>query len=106
MPHTDCQMASGEEVDVHRLIAERFGVDTRSIEIRTVDDQVGALITDVVRVRAYPLLPTDLVVGGRDLRRAHRTPAADGHLTGAAQPRGRSTDTGSPPIPHSSASTS
>lgn len=64
MPHTDCQMASGEEADVHALIAERFGVDTRSVEIRTVTDQVSALITDVVRVRAYPLLPDGLVVGG------------------------------------------
>lgn len=64
MPHTDCRMASGEEADVHQLIAERFGVDTRSMEIRTVDDQLAALITDVVRVRAHPLLPDDLVVGG------------------------------------------
>lgn len=64
MPHTDCRMASGEEADVHALIAERFGVDTRSVEIRTVTDQVSALITDVVRVRAFPLLPSDLIVGG------------------------------------------
>jgi carbonic anhydrase len=64
MPHTDCRMASGEEADVHQLIAERFGVDTRSMEIRTVTDQVGALITDVVRVRAYPLLPAEFIVGG------------------------------------------
>ena len=64
MPHTDCRMANGEEADVHALIAERFGVDTRSVEIRTVTDQVSALITDVVRVRAFPLLPHDLIVGG------------------------------------------
>ena len=64
MPHTDCRMASGEEADVHQLILERHGVDTRSVEIRTVGDQRAALITDVVRVRAYPLLPADLVVAG------------------------------------------
>jgi carbonic anhydrase len=64
MPHTECKMASGEEADIHQLIAEKSGVDTRSIEIRTVTDQLGALITDVVRVRAYPLLPPDLVVAG------------------------------------------
>lgn len=64
MPHTECKMAGGEEADVHQLIAEKSGVDTRSIEIRTVTDQVEALITDVVRIRAYPLLPPDLVVGG------------------------------------------
>lgn len=64
MPHTDCKMASGEEADVHQSIMEKFGVDTRSVEIRTVTDQRSALITDVVRVRSFPLLPSDLVVGG------------------------------------------
>lgn len=64
MPHTDCRMANVEEAEVHQSIADRFGIDTRSVEIRTVTDQVSALITDVVRIRAFPLLPADLVVGG------------------------------------------
>jgi carbonic anhydrase len=64
MPHTDCKIASGEEADIHQLIAEQSGVDTRSVEMRTVTDQRSALITDVVRVRSFPLLPSDLVVGG------------------------------------------
>jgi carbonic anhydrase len=64
MPHTDCKMASGEEADVHMQILETSGVDTRSIEIRTVTNQRSALITDVVRIRSFPLLPGGLVVGG------------------------------------------
>lgn len=64
MPHTDCRMAAGEEAAVHQAILERHGVDTRSVEFRTVTDQRSALITDVVRIRAYPLLPSTLVVGG------------------------------------------
>lgn len=64
MPHTDCKMASAEEAAVHEQILREHGVDTRSVEIRTVTDQISALITDVVRVRAYPLLPPELVVGG------------------------------------------
>lgn len=64
MPHTDCKMASGEEVDIHEAIWEKAGVDTRSVEIRTVTDQRSALITDINRVRAYPLLPDTLVVAG------------------------------------------
>jgi carbonic anhydrase len=64
MPHTECKMASGEEADVHQLIADLSGIDTRSIEIRTVTNQVDALVTDVARIRANPLLPADLVVGG------------------------------------------
>ena len=75
MPHTDCRMASGEEADVHHCIAEKFGVDTRSMEIRTVDRPADALITDVVRVRAYPLLPADLVVGERSSTSARAAPA-------------------------------
>ncbi len=64
MPHTDCKMASGEEAEVHEQIRAEHGIDTRSVEIRTVTDQMAALITDVVRIRAYPLLPAGLIVGG------------------------------------------
>jgi len=64
LPHTDCKMASGEEAAVHEQIRAEHGIDTRSVEIRTVTDQMAALITDVVRIRAYPLLPPDLIVGG------------------------------------------
>lgn len=64
MPHTDCKMASSTEPDIHTFIREEFGVDTRSLEIRTVTDQSAALATDVIRVRTYPLLPPDVVVGG------------------------------------------
>lgn len=64
MPHTGCKMASGEESDIHQAIWDKAQVDTRSVEIRTVADQDAALLTDVTRIRAYPLLPADLVVGG------------------------------------------
>lgn len=64
MPHTKCRMASGTEDDIHSYIAEHFGVDTRSIEFRTVKDQGRALETDIRRIRSFPLLPPDLVVGG------------------------------------------
>lgn len=64
MPHTNCRMASVTEPEIHATIKERFGVDTRSIEFRTVDDQLAALQTDLDRIRAYPLLPDGLQVGG------------------------------------------
>ena len=64
MPHTDCRMASGTEPEVHAAIFEASGVDTRSIEIRTVKDQRAALETDVTRIRTYPLLPAGLEVVG------------------------------------------
>lgn len=64
MPHTDCRMAQSEEADIHATIAEQFGVDTRSLEFRTVLDQYQALVTDVTRIRSYPLLRSGVTVAG------------------------------------------
>ena len=64
MPHTECRMAGATEPQIHAQIAREHGIDTRSVEFRTVDDQEAALITDVVRIRANTLLPPNLVVGG------------------------------------------
>ncbi len=64
MPHTDCRMAKNNEAEIHAMIDEQHGVDTRSIEFRTVDDQQSALVSDVKSIRAFSLLPTDLVVVG------------------------------------------
>lgn len=64
MPHTDCKMASASEADIHRMIEDQYGVDTRSVEIRTVEDTGAALAYDLTRIRSYPLLPKDLVVAG------------------------------------------
>jgi carbonic anhydrase len=64
MPHTNCRMASAEEADIHAHIQSEFGVDTRSLEFRTVKDQEAALATDVNRIRAFPFLSKGVVVGG------------------------------------------
>jgi carbonic anhydrase len=64
MPHTDCKMANQTEDEIHQVIFEEFGVETRSVEFRTVDDQAAALAYDVTRIRSYPLLPRNLVVAG------------------------------------------
>jgi carbonic anhydrase len=57
-------MAMGDEADIHALIQKEHGVDTRSLEFQTVSNQTKALITDVNRVRSYPLLNEGVVVGG------------------------------------------
>jgi len=64
MPHTDCRMSKSEEADIHLAIRAEHGVDTRSFEFRTTPDQVSALITDVTRIRSFPLHPPSLVVAG------------------------------------------
>jgi carbonic anhydrase len=43
MPHTHCKMASTTEEELHRSILDEHGVDTNSIEFRTVIDQEDAL---------------------------------------------------------------
>jgi len=64
MPHTDCKMASGTEEQIHAAIFEKSGIDTRSIEIRTVTDQVTALKSDLIRIEQFPLLPKDISIIG------------------------------------------
>jgi carbonic anhydrase len=64
MPHTDCRMASGDEATIHQQIMERSGVDTRSVEIRTVKDQVSALNSDILRVETSPFLNKPVKVMG------------------------------------------
>ena len=64
MPHTDCKMASGEEREIHAAILDKSGIYTRGIEIRTVKDQMKALLTDIQRIESYPLLAKNLKVMG------------------------------------------
>ena len=64
MPHTDCRMASADEATIHATINDQFGVDTRSLEFRTVSDQRAALAIDVTRIRTYPLLQKGVSVAG------------------------------------------
>ena len=64
MPHTDCRMASESESQIHQTIKNQFGVDTRSVEFRTVEDQRAALQYDLTRIRSHPLLQSGVAVGG------------------------------------------
>jgi carbonic anhydrase len=57
-------MAQGEEAAIHKLIDDQYGVNTSSLEFRTTTDQIGALASDVNRVRSYPLLRDGVVVAG------------------------------------------
>ena len=41
-----------------------IGVDTTSMEFRTVPDQEAALAYDVRRIRSWPFLPRDMVIAG------------------------------------------
>jgi carbonic anhydrase len=64
MPHTRCRMAESTDDEIHRLIHDEYGVDTRSLDFGTDPDQLAMLRKDLVKIRAAPLLPRDLIVGG------------------------------------------
>jgi carbonic anhydrase len=62
--HTDCKMASATDEQVHQTIYDASGIDTRSLEFRTMTDQRASLVGDVQRICSSPYLPKDTAVGG------------------------------------------
>lgn len=62
--HTDCRMTKVTDDDVHALLLEEQGVDTRSLDFHTVPDQLDVLRRDVQRIRSSPYLPAGLPVVG------------------------------------------
>lgn len=63
VPHTDCRMTKVTDEEVHEAILAR-GIDTRSLEFRTISNQRQALNADVQRIRSSPYLPPGLPVIG------------------------------------------
>jgi carbonic anhydrase len=63
LAHTDCRMTKVTDDEVHAEILKR-GVDTRSLDFRTIDNQLETLIGDVQKIRSSPYLPSDLAVTG------------------------------------------
>jgi carbonic anhydrase len=57
-------MAHDDEATIHATIKEQHGVDTTSLEFRTVSDQRVALAIDVKSIREYPLLQRGVSVAG------------------------------------------
>ncbi|NAZ76152.1 carbonic anhydrase [Kineococcus sp. T13] len=63
LAHTDCGMTKNTDADVHAKVLAQ-GVDSRSIEFRTIADQEATLVGDVQRIRSWPFLPPTMPVGG------------------------------------------
>jgi carbonic anhydrase len=62
--HTDCRMTKVNDAQVHRQILAGSGLDTRSLDFRTIEDQREALQGDVQKIRSSPYLPAGLPVLG------------------------------------------
>ncbi len=62
--HTACRMAKVNDEQVHEAMQAQAGLDTRSLDFRTIGDQALTLRDDVQRVRSSPYLPAGLPVLG------------------------------------------
>jgi carbonic anhydrase len=62
--HTDCKMATTTDEQVHSEIQAASGIDTRSLEFRTMSDQLSTLAQDVQRVLSSPYLARGVEVAG------------------------------------------
>ncbi|WP_432489289.1 beta-class carbonic anhydrase [Kineococcus sp. SYSU DK018] len=63
LAHTDCGMTKNTDADVHAKVLAQ-GVDSRSIDFRTIADQEATLVHDVQRIRSWPFLPPRMPVAG------------------------------------------
>jgi carbonic anhydrase len=63
VPHTRCAMATSESA-LRSRVREVCGPDAELPAFGAVEDQEAALRTDVDRVRAEPLIPDSVAVGG------------------------------------------
>ena len=64
VPHTRCAMAANSEDELRQRIAQSTGTDPSWQRFSVVTDQLATLEDDVRKVRAHPLIPEDVAVGG------------------------------------------
>jgi carbonic anhydrase len=64
VPHTRCAMASSTLEELRRRVGESAGQEESWQTFGVVEDQDAALADDVRSVRAHPLIPDSIEVGG------------------------------------------
>ena len=62
--HTRCAMSIHTEESLRQRITESSGLDASWQTFNVVSDQLAALADDVRKVRAHPLIPDEVRVGG------------------------------------------
>ena len=62
--HTECAMVGPTDGEMRARIGTLRGVDATGWDFLVSSDQLATLHDDIARLKACPLLPTDLVVGG------------------------------------------
>ncbi|HWJ81152.1 MAG TPA: carbonic anhydrase [Nocardioides sp.] len=64
IPHTRCAVASNSESVLRERLDNATGLDTSWLTLPVTDGQDAALAGDVQRVKAHPLIPDTVKVGG------------------------------------------
>lgn len=64
IPHTRCAVASNSESALRERLDSATGQDTSWLTLPVTDGQAAALAADVQRVKAHPLIPDTVKVGG------------------------------------------
>jgi carbonic anhydrase len=64
VPHTRCAMATASEADLRDRVGKASGRDASWETFGAIENQEAALRDDVARVRAHPLIPESVAVGG------------------------------------------
>lgn len=64
IPHTRCAMAASSEAEIQDKIGAAVGQDVSWHAFHVIPDQKRSLAEDVRKVRAHPLIPESVKVGG------------------------------------------
>jgi len=64
IPHTRCAMATSSLEELREKVGASAGQDASWQNFGVVEDQEAALLDDVRKVRAHPLIPDSVAVGG------------------------------------------
>lgn len=62
--HTGCRLSGTSNLDLRATIGRLRGIDAAAWDFLPIDDQERVLRTDMERIRACPLLPSELPVAG------------------------------------------
>jgi len=77
--HTECAMVGTTDDEIRTRITALRGADASGWEFLASADQTATLRADIAKIRACPLLPADLEVGGFifDVHSGELVPASD-----------------------------
>lgn len=62
--HTRCAMASATEAELRDRVSAASGRDASWMSLGVIDDHAASLVDETGKVRAHPLIPASVQVGG------------------------------------------